>query len=279
MVSTVKYINNPFPKAELKDGKLVFECYDGLDTAIKEGIFFIKIPKDVNIKAGSKFCSNFYKNKDGSLDDSYRGFKEIIFNNSSFGYTQKHDQIEQIQLEMSLWEQYFPSDLTKLLCQINYTGEIIINEIFRHIGIPQADWKEITGASLTKGLTYSIFNHFRSEKPSDINGCKAHKDSGFVTLLCMEETGQEVFIDDRWLPVIPIPDHYVINIGLSFEILTKNLKMPVKAPYHRAVKTEHDRHTFGVYIGPRVDMNLYQYNIDQSIDFHKPLINIMEMQI
>ena len=46
MVSTVKYINNPFPKAELKDGKLVFECYDGLDTAIKEGIFFIKIPKD-----------------------------------------------------------------------------------------------------------------------------------------------------------------------------------------------------------------------------------------
>lgn len=270
---------NKFPKAEVKNGKLKFEHSDGFDLAIKEGIFYIKVPEYSDIREGYKYCCNFYKDKDGTLDEQYMGFKNVMFEDSVFGYTQKHDQIEQIQLELSLWNKHFPSELIKLLHQMNEIGTIVIYEIFRHVGIAEAEWEQLTGMASMNALQYCIFNHFRSEQPLSNTGCRPHKDSGFVTVLYMEESGQEIYIDETWLPVAAIPGYYTINIGESFEILTANLKTYVKAAYHRAVKKKHDRHTFGTYIGPRVDINVYQYNTNKQIEFYRPYVKIMDMQL
>jgi hypothetical protein len=266
-----------FPKASLINNKITFNNNDEFDAAIRYGVFYLKIADNFNVEPGWKYCSSFYKE---SKDNPYFGFKNFVFKDSLFGYTLKPDQIEQIQLEKELWNKYFPNELVTLLNQMNAIGVQIIQDIFQYIGIPRNDWEAITGGIPTKpSLQYVIFNHFRSE----INkvGGNEHKDSGFVTVLCMKEEGQETFIDNEWWPVLPVENHFCINIGHSFEILTANLDKPVNATYHKVVRTtkkpgEQDRHTFGTYIGPKFDMNLFQYTFSGELNVFMPFIDFQK---
>jgi len=271
-----------FPKSSIVNGKLCFEEIDDFDKAINYGVFYVKIPDSVDDKPGWNYCSNFYLDKSGDKNlDDYRGYSREKFSESAFGYTLKPDQIEQVQLEMSLWDKYFPSDLCKTLKDMNRIGVFLVEEIFKHIGIPKKLWDTATGNMASgEALQYCIFNHFRSNINSI--GGNAHKDSGFITVLCMQESGQEIYLEEEWHPVPPLKDHFAINIGHSLEILTEKMSKPVNATYHRVVKTvknkgEPDRHTFGAYIGPRIDMNLFNFDEkSQSLKVFKKFIDFQK---
>ncbi|MEW3673644.1 hypothetical protein QOZ77_31030, partial [Pseudomonas aeruginosa] len=68
-------------------------------------------------------------------------------------------------------------------------------------------------------------------------------------------------------------------LGHSFELLTEKSATPVQASYHRVRRMEPqerkaDRFTFGSYIGPRWDQDLYQI----SGETVKPVQSFLEFQ-
>ena len=87
----------------------------------------------------------------------------------------------------------------------------------------------------------------------------------------MTEPGFESFENGEWIPFDPLEGHFTVVLGHSFEMLTANLPKPVHASYHRVRKMEArpagkaERFTFGVYIGPTWDQDLYQYNSDGDL--------------
>lgn len=268
-----------YPKADIQKEKLVFQEKGGFDKAIKEGVFYIKIPQNFDYEAANKFANSYHLPKNGT-DDKYKGFKDVEFKESILGYSSPNDQVELLQLETKLWSKYLPSDVSELLNQMNNISKIILKEICSKIGVKNEDLDKITGGmDNDNGLQYCIFNHYRSSK--NTIGFTAHKDSGFITTLYSIEPGLEAFKAGNWYPIDPIPGYFTINLGHSLEILSQKMSQPIHAVYHRVRKTENvsknipDRFSIGSYIGPRFDMNLYQYN-NGELEFYQ---TFMDFQI
>lgn len=259
-----------FPKAEMWDDKLCFENDDDWKLALGEGVFFVKIPQEIDMLPGIKFSENFYKEKDG-VDDGYKGFNKLAYQDSILGYSDRHDQVEQVQLEIALWEKYFIPELVIMLRKMNHLGLKVIENIFEKVGIEQKYWDVITGeASRGKALQYVIFNHYRPHKGRV--GITKHKDSGYITVLYSPEPGLEAYTNERWIPINPEEGYFTINLGHSFEVLTANHTQKIIAVDHRVreiqkAENEADRFSFGTYIGPRFDMNLFQYENRKLIFF------------
>ncbi len=270
-----------FPKATLIDGSLKFNSDNDYDFALSQGVFFLKIPESLDVKPGIKFSENFYKKKNNSSDDGYKGFKNLAYDDSILGYSDRHDQVEQIQLELGLWNKYFEKDLAELLGAMNKLSLQIVENIFARSGIDSKYWDVITGgASKSTALQYCIFNHYRTSIENV--GITKHKDSGFITVLYSPEPGLEAYSEGQWVPIDPEPGYFTINLGHSFEVLTSKLDRPVVAVDHRVKQIikpagQPDRFSFGTYIGPRFDMNLFQYQ-DNNLVFYQTFLEFQQIK-
>jgi isopenicillin N synthase-like dioxygenase len=108
----------------------------------------------------------------------------------------------------------------------------VLRGVLQKLDLPPDIWDEATGRAVSGAGTYHLtFNHFRSDLRA--RGLNVHKDSGWVTVLRSIEPGLEVLRGDRWLPITPIPDHFIINFGCAMEILTRRTQTPVAAVAHR----------------------------------------------
>lgn len=281
---TEKCVEDPvifFPKAEIYNDALFFKNDIDYELALKEGVFFVKIPEDIDLYSGIKFCENFYKEKNNSVEDKYRGFNKLSYEDSILGYSDRHDQVEQVQLEISLWNKYFTKELEGLLRKMNKFSLLIVENIFEKVGIESKYWDVITGeASKDQALQYCIFNHYRPE--ADRVGITKHKDSGFITTLYSPEPGLEAFTHGAWSPINPEDGYFTINLGHSFEVLTEKQNMPVVAVEHRVreikkTNNDPDRYSFGTYIGPRFDMNLFQYQNNKLV-FYQTFIEFQKIK-
>ncbi len=89
---------------------------------------------------------------------------------------------------------------------------------------------------------------------SSDQGVGAHKDSGVLTLLFVEpgRPGLEVRHDDRWVPVPPLPDALIVNIGEMLETATGGY---LQATDHRVVSNSGtaDRISVPYFFNPRFD--------------------------
>jgi len=270
-----------FPKAYINNNTLMFNSEEDYKTALEEGVFFVKIPETMDVKPGIMFSQNFYKDKNNSSDDPYRGFNTLSYDDSILGYSDRHDQVEQVQLELSRWNKYFPSELDTLLKNMNKLGLLVVENIFRKLGIADKYWDVITGgAAKDTALQYCIFNHYRS-KIQNI-GITKHKDSGFITVLYSPEPGLEAFTQNQWVPIDPEPGYFTINLGHAFEVLTSKLPLRVQAVDHHVKQivkntNEPDRYSFGTYIGPRFDMNLYQYE-NNNLLFYQTFLEFQQLK-
>lgn len=269
-----------YPKARLENHQLYFEDPSQISTALSEGVFYVQIPDDFDFQAIEKLATSFYLPQTDIIDP-YRGFKERSLKKSMLGYSNPHDQVELLQLEMKLWNQYFPPDSAKALTTMNQVSKDVLSSIFLIIGVKEQDIAKITGGMQEdKALQYCIFNHYRSSKKS--MGFTAHKDSGFITTLYSIEPGLEATKGGEWVPIDPVPGYFTINLGHSLEVLSENLIYPVHAVYHRVRQTRNheknlpDRFSVGSYIGPRFDMDLFQYQEDGKLEFFQ---TFMDFQI
>jgi len=226
----------------------------------------------MDFRAGIDLAQKYYLDCRDDYDDPYRGFRNRRLDKSLMGYSHTgSDQDELLQIEAPLWVEYLPAAAADLLWSLNELSCTVLMELFVRAGVNPSHIDTIaSGVSVNEALQYCIFNHYRSEVPESI-GLTAHKDSGFITTLYTTEPGLESLENGQWLAFDPLEGHFTVVLGHAFEVLTANFPQPIHASYHRVrgmearSASQDERFTFGVYIGPRWDQHLYQYDLDGQL--------------
>ena len=259
------------PRAEVADDKLVFDDQADAELAISLGSFVVAIPPGLDLQPGLKMCRNFYQERT-EPGDRYRGHLTEQHPDSKLGYADRPDQVEQLQLESGHWRKYLPEEVTALLGEMRRLTLATLHGVFELAGVPRAHWETITGgASTDNGLCYTTINHYRTGLSGRI-GIVQHTDSGFITVFHADQPGLELLVDGEWVPVEFDAENFIVNLGDSLEILTRNLARPVAAVVHRVpeLPAEHgDRSSFTLYLGPRFDMDIYQYAADGTLQVYR----------
>ncbi|WP_413738519.1 2OG-Fe(II) oxygenase family protein [Sodalis sp. RH21] len=271
------------PTAKLINKELIFTEPTAILRAFEYGAFYLEYPSGIDFTAGIKIAKNYYIDKNGGELDHYRGFHKKNLEKSLLGYScTGNDQDELLQIENTLWNDYFTEDVGLLLWEMNEISRQVLYCLFFSAKVKRNDIEKIiNGLGENNALQYCIFNHFRSVI-NQAMGLTAHKDSGFITLLYTIEPGLESFYKDRWIPFEPREGCFTIVIGHAFEILTKNMNVAVNASYHRVVasatrkSTNEDRYTFGTYIGPIWNQYLYTYNLQGKLIPTEPFIEFQK---
>lgn len=247
-------IQRDLHRAEIKDNNLCFEKGSDFFEAVKEGIFMLKIPPSVNIKACDSFAQNFYKD---SLNHEYQGFNKHtsdVFDDPLLGFHQRIDQIEQFLLERRFWQNWYPSSINRVGEQLCLISKMIIKCILQHTGINQDDFSMATGGcSELNGSYHLTFNHYRPTLQK--KGLSSHKDDGLVTILRTVSPGLEINRLDKWERVKINTDYFIINFGLTMEILTRHSALPVAAIMHRVSQQDTDRWSWGHFSSSKCTLN------------------------
>lgn len=252
-------ISMDLAKAVVENGDLAFEHSGGLAQALRDGCFLLRAPADLDVSPGRLFCSHFYRAPDDGDESSrdYRGFRgrpEIYFD-------REHFQTEHVLLDGPARTAHFPGELISMCDAMGALGFIVLRHVFTHLGIEPSIWDEITsGAVRGEGTHWFAANHYRSDR--DLLGCAPHKDTGFVTVLYIEEKGLEAWVGEHWRPIDPVPGYFVVNFGGALEILTQRLPEPVFAILHRVRQCPavggRDRFSFAAFANPPATGSLYE---------------------
>lgn len=229
--------------ARMEAGQLRFSSQEDRHQAFSTGVFLLHIPDDLDVGAADQFANEFYRG-DASL---YGGFKALTsgsFDDGLLGFHRWVDQIEQFLLERRFWGSHYPVEIALIGEQMTALSQQIVCAALEFAGIPPSVWLRGSGScSHAEGAYHLTFNHYRTQL--DAVGLSAHKDDGFLTILRTTRQGLEVNRCDRWERVDAAPDLFVINFGLSMEILTARCPSPVSAILHRVSKQTEDRTSFG----------------------------------
>lgn len=250
------------------DSKLSFDSSSGFQQALNDGFFFVHSP-GIDLVAGDRFAESFYLSPQG--DDPYRGFSRFTTMDLAErqGYFCRDvDQTEQFFLESRLWERVYPPELVLQATAMRSFALDLLRSLLAGLDLPVALWDEATGRALSGAGTYHLtFNHFRPDVRA--RGLNVHKDSGWITLLRSIEPGLEVLRNDRWVPIVPRPDHFIVNFGCAMEILMRRTETPVAAVAHRVHEIEPhpskpDRFSYALFVDSSLDERLcpglFEYN-------------------
>ena len=262
-------------KAFIVNNDICFEKSNGFEKAIKDGFFLLKIPEYITLEPGIKLGESFYKEQQ-EVFNPYLGFK----NKENIYFDREHFQTEHILLDQHNREEIFPSELNELCNQMNQVGIAILQYIFKRLEIPEDVWFQVTGGAIENyGTHWFACSHYRTHL--QLPGCATHKDTGFVTVLYIDKTGLQAHIEKKWVNIGPIKGYFVINFGASLEILTQNLKYPIKAILHRVKEIKFqdgvkDRYSFAAFLNPPSHLDLYQYDKDKILKVYMPVQQFLD---
>jgi len=260
-------------KAYVKDNNMFFESLNSFEEAINDGFFLLKIPEYIDLSPGIKLSESFYQ--ESNKADAYTGFK-----NKNIYFDREHFQTEHILLDQNHRKDLFPEELNVLCNMMDKIGTIVLQYVFQQLEIPKHDWFKISGGSIeSKGTQWFACSHYRTNLRRP--GCATHKDTGFITVLFINQSGLEAFIEDQWVDITPTEGYFVINFGASLEILTKYLKYPVKAILHRVKEVVYqkgvkDRYSFASFLNSPANLDLYQYDEDKSLKVYMPVQQFLD---
>ncbi|PKI43457.1 hypothetical protein CRG98_036214 [Punica granatum] len=106
------------------------------------------------------------------------------------------------------------------------------------------------------------------QKPDEVVGVSPHSDTSIITILLQsdETEGLQIQHDGMWIPVKPIPDALVVNVGDVLEIWTNG---KYKSIEHRVVTNEKKpRISLASFIAPLDDMEIEP--LDHMVDQERP---------
>lgn len=238
------------------------------DRALADGVFLLRVPAGFPLASGDAFARQFYR---GAASPPYGRFRELrseIFNDPLLGFHERINQIEQFLLERRFWQSHYPAEIAALGDALTALSGSILRAVLGHVGIPHEDWPRATGGCSELGGSYHLtFNHYRPA----LEGCglSSHKDDGFLTILRTTAPGLEINRAGRWERVPVEEASFVINFGLSMEILTAASRAPVAAIMHRVSHQSQDRSSFGHFTSSRCapgqDAGIYRYVVGEGL--------------
>nr|7V2T_A Chain A, dioxygenase [Streptomyces ossamyceticus]7V2U_A Chain A, dioxygenase [Streptomyces ossamyceticus]7V2X_A Chain A, dioxygenase [Streptomyces ossamyceticus]7V34_A Chain A, dioxygenase [Streptomyces ossamyceticus]7V36_A Chain A, dioxygenase [Streptomyces ossamyceticus]7V3E_A Chain A, dioxygenase [Streptomyces ossamyceticus]7V3E_B Chain B, dioxygenase [Streptomyces ossamyceticus]7V3E_C Chain C, dioxygenase [Streptomyces ossamyceticus]8HIV_A Chain A, Fe/2OG dependent dioxygenase [Strep len=249
-------------RARLGDDGLDFQDDAAQARAFAQGVFLLEIPEWLDLSAGDRFARQFFQGTGVEPYGKYRDLSSEHFGDELLGYHSRVDQLEQFLLERRFWGEVYPSEIATLGEHLTLLSHRVLRSVLASAGIPEEDWHRASGGcSETNGSYHLTFNHYRSAH-QDI-GLSSHKDDGFITVLRTTAQGLEVNRDDVWEKVPVDPACFVVNFGLSMEILTSACVTPLSAIMHRVSHQNFDRSSFGHFSSsrclPGADDGIYRY--------------------
>nr|GLL30294.1 protein SRG1-like [Ipomoea trifida] len=93
-------------------------------------------------------------------------------------------------------------------------------------------------------------------QPELVMGLSPHSDPGGLTILLQvnETNGLEIKKDGAWIPIVPVPNAFIINVGDSLEIFTNGVYRSIE---HRGiVSRDKERISIATFLSPRLDGEL-----------------------
>jgi hypothetical protein len=250
-------------RAVLDGPELVFASASMLDQALDDGVFLLTVPHSMDFTACDAFARQFYTGSEHLSYGRYRHLTGDRFGDELLGYHERSNQIEQFLLERRLWQAVYPPEIDASGIALTAIAGRVLRAILKLTDIPIRHWPEATGGcSVESGSYHLTFNHYRPAQPGI--GLSSHKDDGFVTILRTTSPGLEINHCNRWESVTPDPACFVINFGLSMEILTRQSSRPVSAIMHRVQHQTADRFSFGHFSSsfctPGSESGIYGYD-------------------
>ncbi len=217
-----------------------FRNSENFDEALKDGVFCIKRPDDVNIEEIRELANNFI------TDPTCLNFSS----RSSKGYIKSEDsQAIRFTLESDDWS-FYPENIRMSVNNLQYIGINIIKSILEKSSIPTELYFKATGGAIDgEGSYYMLLNYYDHKliKPM---GLKAHTDWGLITILDVVSDGLQVETDGTWRTVSLEDGYLIVMVG---ESLKKLLPDQLNACNHRVLpQTEHPRTSVGMFINTRI---------------------------
>ncbi len=224
--------------------------------SFKDGFFYLEIPQDCRelIKVGTAFANSFYKSEK---------VKETKLSGFGGYHDREKAQVEAHYAEKADWEALsqqaiYSEELIQLAKKMNEVGIQVLKKVLAVLEIPEDRWDELTGnLSSGGGTCHFTANHYRPEK--DLLGIPAHKDYGYITVLFCNTKGLQGLVENEWVDVPPLQDHFIINFGKALELMTQS-DGRVTAIAHKVPKMDVDRISFGIFQDGNLDSSLYSYN-------------------
>lgn len=143
----------------------------------------------------------------------------------------------------------------KAINQLSSYAAHIFSKILESVDINSNDY-------LTKGTNTLSLIHY----PNTNNqyGISEHTDWGFLTLLSTNEGGLQVKINNFWVDVPPLDNHFIVNIADMLEIISNG---QYKSTEHRVIITE-EKHSIVLFFQPD-----YNFIVKPHInsDIYKPI--------
>ncbi|NRN30779.1 2OG-Fe(II) oxygenase family protein [Photorhabdus heterorhabditis] len=255
-------------KAYVENNSLIFESSSQQDQALNDGIFFLKIPFSFQLSACDMFSRNFYKGDNVIPYGEFRKITAERFGDPLLGFHTRTNQIEQFLLEHRFWKGNYPPEIEQAGEELTTLGHIVLRSILKLTNIPEIDWSIATGGcSDSLGSYHLTFNHYRPQLEGI--GLASHKDDGFMTILRSTSPGLEINRNNQWEAVNPDPAYFIINFGLSMEVLTRDSAKPIRAIMHRVKHQTIDRSSFGHFTSsfcePGAEAGIYSYSSQKGL--------------
>ena len=240
--------------------RLVFASASDFDHAWDVGIFYLRIPENLDLDDARQFGRELI-----SLDSAYR---QIVQYGKLEGFIAlENNQQTKLALRRERWDQHYPADVAAFGRQLDTIGIAIIREVFNQSGIPETLWDRASGGYTSGGGdAFLNFVHYDTHNPDW--GLRPHTDYGFITILDASAPGLQIEIDGQFQAVPILPGHLIINFGEALHFITAHSDRPVGAVVHRVLSqqsTDPIRHAIVYFANPDLDGILWQFDVRGEI--------------
>ena len=253
--------NSQIPVATLSDDststgrQLSFVSPEALDRAWELGLFYLKIPADLDLECARQFGRELV-----ASDSPYRQVPQ--YGELEGFIALENNQQTKLALRRERWDQHYPEHIAAFGCQLDAIGIAIIREVFRQSGIPEALWGRASGGYASGGGdAFLNFVHYDTRTPDW--GLRPHTDYGFVTILDASAHGLQIEVDGGFEDVPVLPGHLIINFGEALNFVTEHSDHAVSAVTHRVLSqqsTDPVRHGIVYFANPDLDGILWQFD-------------------
>ena len=236
--------------------KLVFESSKNQVRAWELGIFYLKVPSWLDLKAARCFGQEILK-----ADSPYRDIPQ--YGDLEGFISLENNQQTKLALRRHRWDEHYPTEIAQFGRQLDDIGRAVMGEVFCQSGIPEPLWSEASGGySSGEGTAFLNFVHYDTAQP--YLGLRPHTDYGFVTILDATSPGLQIELEGQFCDVPVLDGHLVINFGEALNFITQHSNRSVAAIVHRVTSQGAEnpvRHGIVYFANPDLDGALKQFDV------------------
>jgi isopenicillin N synthase-like dioxygenase len=252
-------------------GQLQFTSQDDLDRAWDLGIFYLKVPDELDMAAARQFGRELARPASPYRDTpKYGDFEGFI--------ALENNQQTKLALRRHHWDQHYPDYIAEFGRQLDEIGVIVISEVLREAGIPESCWSKASGGySAGAGTAFLNFVHYDTTHPNQ--GLRPHTDYGFVTILDITAPGLQIQVDGEFVDVPVKPGHLAIHFGEALSFITCYSRRQVGAVVHRVVSQKPEdplRHGIVYFANPDLDGMLWQFDATGEVKGSSSVANLFQ---